>query len=202
LSKNYLVGVKRIFYGFNFYLKGVNYFLKWSTNLKNFFNIKLKFNYNLFFLSIFLNFKTKKIKKGFNFFKYFLRAKNYLKNRYKNKKYFCFLKKTRSNSFLTVTNNFGEVVFWFSAGRLNLVTKKYKRSYPAIRLFWPLLAKNMKLLLIKSMTFLIEPGFLGHFYRIRRVFRKNFLKFKYIPITVLPHNNILKSKKLRKVKRK
>lgn len=28
LSKNYLVGVKRIFYGFDFYLKGGNYFLK------------------------------------------------------------------------------------------------------------------------------------------------------------------------------
>ena len=84
---------------------------------------------------VFLKINRKKIKKSFNFFRYFLTAKNFLKNRYKVKKHFCFLKKVRSNSFLTVTNGFGEVLFSITSGRLNLVTKKYKRSYPAIKLF-------------------------------------------------------------------
>jgi len=84
---------------------------------------------------IFLKIKKRKLKKSLDFFKHFLVAKNYLKKRYKDKKYYCLLKKTRSNSFLTVINNFGDVIFYFSSGRLNLVTKKYKRSFAAIKLF-------------------------------------------------------------------
>ena len=75
---------------------------------------------------VFLKINRKKIKKSFNFFKYFLTAKNFLKNRYKVKKHFCFLKKVRSNSFLTVTNGFGKVIISITSGKLNLVTKKYK----------------------------------------------------------------------------
>lgn len=152
---------------------------------------------------IFLKIKKKKIKKGFNFFRYLITAKNFLKNRYKVKKHFCFLKKVRSNSFLTVTNSFGEVIFSITAGRLNLVTKKYKRSYSAIKLFWSLLKKKLKIFSIRFIVFLLERNFLRHFFRIKKVFKRyRFIKYRYIPISLLPHNNILKAKKLRKIKRK
>lgn len=184
-----------------FYLNTMQYYSKWSIFSKKKFNLKIRYAYNLLFLRIFLKIK-KSNKKKINFFKYFLIAKDYFKNKYKLKFYYCFLKKKKNNSFLTLVNNFGEVVFWFSAGRLNLPTKKYTRSYAAIKLFWPILAKRIKLLSINKIIFMINMKSHLNYYKIKKLFRRTFIKFQFRYYLSKPHNNILKSKKLKRVKRK
>lgn len=69
---------------------------------------------------------NKKMRKR-SFFGRYYRIRRYLTDFFFSAFYYCFLKKKRSNSFITLTNFRGEVVFTFSTGRLPLIRRKFKK---------------------------------------------------------------------------
>lgn len=129
---------------------------------------KYKNNYNSFFLFVnisfyylmFVNFSSL-IAKQVNFLRFpilFFEYKYYLDNL---KKHFnLFLKNSRNNSFITLTDSVGNVIFSLSGGKIGLKSKKSKNSPVTTYLMVDELIKRLNYKRINKITslYLTSPN--------------------------------------------
>ena len=193
------------------------HFLKYNKSNKNFmqlynFNLNYyKFDKKIIQFIIFLSLKidNRKLFELFNikrsiytylkFFKYFYKDLNLI---YKDFYYLCFIKKTRSNTFLTITNRLGDVIYSYSIGKLYFLKKRKKRkSIKSINFIIRAVSKKLFLNNIRYIYKLyLQNSFKRFFKRISNEFLKYNIKIKnLIYIKNKPHSLLSRSKKLRRI---
>jgi ribosomal protein S11 len=173
------------------YKKYNNYKLYYNKLLIILFN-NLKYNINFF-----INNRIKK-----EIFINFLKRKNFLNLFYKNFYYIGFVKKKKSNIYITITNRHGDVIISQSFGKIGLYAKKKRKIQDPIKaLCIPVIKK-----LNEMGVFVIECIYFNTFnQKILTDFKKVFIKTiyvrKYKNYLSLPHNNrtAFKYKKIRRI---
>jgi ribosomal protein S11 len=115
------------------------------------------------------------------------------KKKFLKLKRYCFFKKTKNNTFLTITNGLGEVILRSSAGLVKVKTKKKKRNKETFMLICQDLATKCFQNKIKMLDKLIivQSPFRNIFYKLRKIFNRLGLYLK-IPNTQLKNKKITK----------
>ena len=135
----------------------------------------------------------------FRIFQYFNRTLNLI---YKNYYYSCCIKKTRSNSIITIINRIGEVIISYSAGkRKDLRRKKRRKSANSIIFLIKTISRR---LIRKKIYFLynlyLQNNLRGFCKRIRKEFLKDGIRIlNYVYVKSRPHGSPRRQKKLRRL---
>lgn len=189
---------KRSFYRNKFkFVKFFNY--KIFSHYKLCYNKLLNLIFNKFNKTAFM-FLDSRIKK--EIFINFLKRKNFLNLFYKNFYYIAFIKKKKTNIYITITNRHGDVIVSQSFGKIGLYAKKQRKiQNPLKALFVPVLQR-----LNDMGIFIIECVYLTYFTKrvisdLRKILVKNIYIKKYKNYFPVPHNNKLniKHKKIRRI---
>jgi ribosomal protein S11 len=136
-----------------------------------------------------------------NIFVNFLKRKNLLNLFYRNFYYIAFIKRKKSNIYITITNRHGDVIIAQSFGKIGLYARKQRKiQEPYKALFAPVFSSARKLNIYKFeymyFTFFTKKTYI----EVKKAIRGRFLvkRFKnYLPI---PHNN-RSSYKLKRIRR-
>jgi hypothetical protein len=131
----------------------------------------------------------------------FLKRKNFLNLFYKNFYYIAFIKKKKSNIYITITNRHGDVIIAQSFGKIGLYARKQRKiQEPYKALFAPVFSKarRLEIYVLEYMYFIsfTKKIFIEVKKAIRGRFRVKHFR-NYIPI---PHNNRLNTK-LKRIRR-
>ena len=114
-----------------------------------------------------------------------------------NKIYFLAIKSTLNNFYITVTNNFGQVIIVRSGGILQVSSKKntsYNLELVLLEIFKKLAKLQIQYILLKVDFLILKKKKI-----ITKILQKFNIKILYIQLNIFPAFNVVRYKKKRRI---